>query len=54
MTFITAPCKMIWMFTFTNWCVYLFVLQSTKIYLKFAIKCSYMFRSTTINRELVL
>jgi len=29
-------------------------LRSTKIYLKFTLKCSYMFRSVTIIRELLL
>jgi len=29
-------------------------LSSTKIYLKFTLKCSYIFRSVTIIRELVL
>ena len=38
----------------TNWCTYLLVLESTKIYLKFTLKCSYMFQSLTIIRELVL
>jgi hypothetical protein len=33
-----------WMFMFTKWCTYL-VLENTKIYLKFTLKCSYMFRS---------
>jgi len=32
---------------------YLLVLDINKIYLKFTIKCSYMFRSMTIVRELV-
>jgi len=39
---------------FTNRCTYLLVLKSTKIYLKFTLKCSYMFRPMTIIRELVL
>jgi hypothetical protein len=39
---------------FTNWCTYLLVLESTTIYLKFTLKCSYMFRSMTIMRELIL
>ena len=42
------------MFMFTNRCTYLLVLESTKIYLKFTLKSSYMFRSVTITRELVL
>jgi len=36
---------------FTNWCTYLLVLESNKIYLKFTLKCSYMFRSMTIIRS---
>jgi hypothetical protein len=43
--FIVVPCILIWMFMFTNWCTYLLVLDNTKIYLKFTLKCSYMFRS---------
>ena len=39
---------------FINWCTYLLVLESTKIYLKFTLKCPYVFRSMTIIRELVL
>jgi len=34
--------------------VYLLVLESTKIYLKFTLKYCYMFRSMTIIRELIL
>jgi len=35
--------------------MHLFIsLRSTKIYLKFTLKCTYMFRSVTIIRELVL
>jgi hypothetical protein len=30
------------------------ILESTKIYLNFTLKCSYMFRSVIIIRELVL
>jgi hypothetical protein len=37
---------------FTNRCTYLLVLQCTKIYLKFTLKCSYMFRSVAVIREL--
>jgi len=32
----------------------LLVLENIKIYLKFTLKCSYMFRSVTIISELVL
>jgi len=42
------------MFMFNNCCTYLLVLESIKIYLKFTLKCSYMFRPMTIIRELVL
>jgi len=34
--------------------MHIFVLESTKTYLKFTWKCSYMFRSTTIIGDLVL
>jgi len=34
--------------------MHLFVLESTKIYIKFILKCSYMFWSMTIIRELML
>jgi hypothetical protein len=41
-------------FTFTNRNTYLLVLESIKIYIKIHTKCSYMFRSMTIIRKLVL
>jgi hypothetical protein len=44
----------LYMFMFIDCCTYLLVLESTKIYLKFVLKCSYTFRSMTIIRELVL
>jgi len=42
------------MFMFTNRYTYLLVLESTKIYLKFKLKCSYMLRTMTFIRELAL
>jgi len=39
------------MFMFTNLYTYLLVLESTKIYLKFTLKCFYIFRSMTIIRS---
>jgi hypothetical protein len=36
-----------------NYALYLLGLESIKIYLKFTLKCCYMFRSMTIIRELV-
>jgi hypothetical protein len=41
-------------FIIANRRTYLLVLESTKMYLKVTLKCSYMFRSVTIIRELVI
>jgi hypothetical protein len=38
------------MFMFASWCTYILVLENTKTYLKFTLKCSYKFRSLWPSR----